>query len=819
MNNISKRLTTLFEKHDIVFWYDDEGKLKDEFDSVELKAKKLMIDNNEFGIKYEILDAPKDSKFLVYSDKKEPEARDNWLLDLQLKSYIFSADRVSMILNDLGIDIVYKPLVANHIEFFRAKKRVEYFAKLLEAMEDEHTILLKMIATLLKCDVAIEPMVIKLLERDELFDELVKYKLDSYFWKIIQKRYNYTQDSPTIKDFGYKLLQNHFYSFVDKQKCLLNKEAILFVKNWMDSTTHSKSFKKLSKDIQQELSIELQVKECDFEGMLECDTYEVCEQYVLSTLLKMLLEEKVQSDTTIEICKKRELSFWYSGYQNIYRAIISAIKLKDLVKNTPLDIRDFDSGIQEYAHNYFKIDYHYRRYVNFANKSEHLDILKELNTRIEDIYLNDYLRVINDKWQPFVRDYQKASLSYQKDFYQNVVSPILQNRQKVFVIISDALRYECGVELKNNISGLNRFDAIIEPLVGALPSFTQLGIASLLPHKRLSFEGSDDSVSVDATSSKGSKNRDQILKRYHPKSVYIDSQSFLGFSRDSGRVFVKEHNVIYIYHNEIDATGDKRESEYKVFEAVDSTLNSIEKIIKQITNLNGTNIYITSDHGFLYQNSATLESEFCKVAKPTNSKKFNRRFIISDSIEPDNCLDIYDASTFYIDSQDKIALAKSINKIRVQGGGHRFVHGGASLQEMVIPLISIKKRRKDDVKSVDVSAIPISKITTNSLIVSFYQEEPVSQKIKPLKLKVAFYSQDGHLISNTQVYNFDSQDTYERNREIKLQFDLKQNANDYSGEDIKLVMKKLIDESNEEPIYKEYSIKLQLTFANDFDDF
>jgi uncharacterized protein (TIGR02687 family) len=820
MSNIEARLKDIFEKYNIVFWYDDEGKLKDEFEALNLDVKKFYINNNEFSIKYEILTSKKGSKFLVYSDKKEPQDRDNWLIDLVLRGYKFSADRASMILNDLGIDLVYKPFIENHLEFFKAKKRVKPFIKLLEEGEDEKTLALKMIATLLKCDVAIEPIVIKLLDKSELFEEIIKYKLDEFFWKSIKDKYNYKQDNPTIKDFGYKLLQNHFYFFINRQKCLLNKESILFVKNWMDSSTNKNSFRKLSKTIQKELSIEQKVKSCNFYNIIECDSYEVCEQYILSTLLKMILTEKIDNNKALKICKKRELSFWYSEYKNIYKAIISAIKLKDLVNKNTFSIKDFNEGIKEYVDGYSKIDYYYRKYIGFANNSEHLDILKELNSRIEDIYLNDYLRVINENWQTFVKDYKNSSFGYQKDFYKNTVLPTVTNKQKIFVIISDALRYECGVELKNKIIGLNRFDANIEPLVSMLPSFTQLGIASLLPHKRLSFEGSDDSVFVDGVSSKGSKNRDNILKKAHNKSVYIDSERFLEFNRQMGRNFIKENDVIYIYHNEIDATGDKRESEHKVFNAVDSSFETIEKLIKQITNLNGNNIFITSDHGFLYQNSETKESEFCKVTKPLNPKRFNRRFIISDDIESNTCLDIYKASNFFIDSNELIALAKSINKIRLQGGGHRFVHGGASLQEMIIPLISIKKRRKDDVKSVEVSAIiSISRITTNSVIIPFYQEEPINQKIKPLKLKMAFYSKDGILISNSQTFNFDSQDEYERNRETKLQFDFKQNASDYSGEDIKLVIKKLIDGSNEEPIYKEYNIKLQLSFANDFDDF
>jgi uncharacterized protein (TIGR02687 family) len=820
MSNINQRLNHLFDKHNIIFWYDDGGKLKDEFDTLELEAKKLIIENNEFGIKYEILTAKKDSKFLIYSDKKEPEYNDNWLLDLQLKSYMFSADRASMILNDLGIDIIYKPFIQNHIEFFAAKSRVEPFSKLIEKGDNEYALALKMIASLLKCDAKIEQIVIRLMVDEKNYALLSKYNLQNYLWKDIAVKYRYSSDTPTIKDFSYKLLQNHFYSFVDRSKCELNKEAVLFVKSWMDSSSNKKSYESLSKTIQKELSIASLIGEYKFEDIVACDTYELCEQLVVSNIAKMILKQNSIKEEILNICDTREHTFWYSKYVNIYKAFTSAAKMIDLIKNGHFEMSDFDKGIIAYAESLSKIDYHYRKYIQHSNKAEYPQILKELSQRIENIYLNDYLRVLNDNWQLHVKEYEKSNLNYQKDFYKRDVAPIVASKQKAFVIISDAMRYECATELKNRIVGLNRYSAEIEPMVGVLPSFTQLGIAALLPNEKLSFDGKDDSVYVDGSSSKGTINRDKILKKSNPKSAYIDSESFLDFNRDNGREFAKAHEIIYIYHNEIDATGDKSASEHKVFDAVEDSFATIEKIIKQIANFNGSNILITADHGFLYQNTPTADSEFCSVEKPSSFKHFNRRFIISDEIKKSGCIEIYDASSLNIKGNEKVALAKSINKIRLQGGGHRFVHGGASLQEMVVPLITIKKRRKDDLRIVEVSPVSLpSQITTNSVILSFYQEEIISDKVQPLSLKIALYTNDNKLISNTQSYTFDKIDHDDRNREVKLKFDLKQNAGDHSGEYIKLVMKKLIEGSSEEPLYKEYKIKLQLSFVNDFDDF
>jgi hypothetical protein len=163
-------------------------------------------------------------------------------------------------------------------------------------------------------------------------------------------------------------------------------------------------------------------------------------------------------------------------------------------------------------------------------------------------------------------------------------------------------------------------------------------------------------------------------------------------------------------------------------------------------------------------------------------------------------------------------LANSINKIVMPGGGNRFVHGSASLQELVIPLISIRKKRSDDVNTVNVDVMPLPRITTNSVNVSFYQEEPISDKVLPITLKLAFYAPNGELISTTHTVTFDSTEQDSRNREKRLKFEFKQSASTYSNETVTLLMKKVFLNSSEEPVYKEAQTLLKLSFFNDFDE-
>ena len=55
MSKIAQRLNTLFDDHRIILWYDEGGSLKDEFNSLEIEASKIELNNNEFGIKVKVL--------------------------------------------------------------------------------------------------------------------------------------------------------------------------------------------------------------------------------------------------------------------------------------------------------------------------------------------------------------------------------------------------------------------------------------------------------------------------------------------------------------------------------------------------------------------------------------------------------------------------------------------------------------------------------------------------------------------------------------------------------------------------------------------
>src|SRR6201999_4344654 len=93
----------------------------------------------------------------------------------------------------------------------------------------------------------------------------------------------------------------------------------------------------------------------------------------------------------------------------------------------------------------------------------------------------------------------------------------------------------------------------------------------------------------------------------------IQAEDFKALNAEERRELYKANRILYVYHNRIDATGDKPGTERQVFEAVEDTLRDIVDLVKKLANANATNIFITADHGFLFQDEDLADSFFLSI--------------------------------------------------------------------------------------------------------------------------------------------------------------------------------------------------------------
>jgi uncharacterized protein (TIGR02687 family) len=447
-----------------------------------------------------------------------------------------------------------------------------------------------------------------------------------------------------------------------------------------------------------------------------------------------------------------------------------------------------------------------------------------LSEHIENMYSTNYLLKINNQWQLYVDGVSKweaPPIMLQRNFFSRHVQPVLKKDNKIYVIISDAFRYEIGDEFLSLIRQEDRYDATLEPILAMLPSYTQLGMAALLPNKEF-FSGNDSgTVLVDGLSSQGTANRVKILgQALSQRGTAIRAEELMRLNKEDCRALVRDHDVIFIYHNRIDATGDKRESEERVFDAVEETLQELIKLVKKLTGANANNLIVTSDHGFIYQNRPIEESDFAGSDAEGDQILFrDRRFVLGKGLKEVSSLRKFQPSDLGLSGDIEVQIPKSINRLRLKGAGSRFVHGGASLQEVVIPVIKINKKRQSDISAVEVDILrgSSSVITSGQLAVALYQAQPVTDKIQPRKLRVGIYNQEGELISDSHDLTFDLTSENPREREMPLRFVLTRKADEANGQEVILQLKEKVPGTSYERDYKSLRYTMRRSFTSDFD--
>lgn len=827
---VQAALEKLFQQYRLVFWYDDKAEMTELFKSLQIpQVEKVVIENNEFTLKHKFIIEQPNQRFLIYQSKAKPIDNENWLLDLLLSNYEFHTEASSLYLQDLELPQEFKSLIQQHEEFFAAEKRINELKALLEQGDRESVIRLKMLSVVCSTVPEWEKIVYALFlealkNKQDKYKAIEKYGLLSFLWETIEKKYNYKSPTPGIKDFLLQLIQDNFERSIPSGKPTLNKEAYLFVNRWKENTKAKQIFYDWSTQLEKNLGVEAAIQNLNTEQLLDADTYAVIDKKIIVGIREQIVNNTSSNFIIQEWIEKRRVKFFFSDFIQIYNALSYAAALLDEIRKANLTIQNPQDGFEKYEKQWHKIDLVYRKYIYASEQAEHQNILKELTGKIEKAYGNSFLLKLGDNWQSVLsgmKSWDIEKITNQKQFYQQWVTPYIKKENRVFVIISDALRYESAVELRDLILKEDRYTATLNAVLGSLPSFTQLGMAAMLPHTALTFEEKSDIVYADGMSTQGTPNRTKVLQKSFSGSIAIGAEDFLKMNaKTDGREFIKPYNVIYIYSNHIDKIGDDKTSEGKVFEATETEFEYLLRILKHINNMNGYNMIITADHGYLYQHNRLDESDFTDFTPAGNLYKTSRRFVLGNNLIGNQSVQKWEGKDLGFADDTEALIPKSINRIRIQGAGSRFVHGGASLQEIVVPVLEINKARKSDIEQVDIDIISgSSNITSNSFAVNFYQKQPVADKIQPRQIKAGFYSEAGQLISDVITLLFNSSDSDAMAREKRQIFLFTAEAAKYNGQDIKLKLEEQIDGTSQFKTYKSFTYRMLIAFSSEFDDF
>ena len=802
-----------FYKRRIIFWYDEEKEFEDKLDEIPLENAKLLVltGTNNFAAKKLLTVDDTTSNYLVYSPITYESKEDDWLLNIELYSEAFRADLVSIWLNEVDLPQTpdFRRLMKKYRKFFGAQTRRTAFLKRNRGIDAAPQMHLTVMATICGTQDVRPNSIIKAvisngtdMESNETFQSLVNFGADAPFWALVKQATGYfeEEDASIEKLVAHILLTATTRTL--RTEYLAGLDGFIstphqawcydFVSEWI-AGDRKEEINGILRNVEEELHLQSRFKQVPLEDLVGTEMFPCVNECILTYLMTEINNHIINVDEIVSTVEKRRTLAWYDAVQCYYEGILQVAKMQAFFLEHSAGFHTVEARNvwKEYADDYYRMDTYYRQYHLAFGKSLTVgndqldDLFKQVTDRVEGLYTHWFLGELGNHWsdvcaEELVQYGHLLEVPQQEAFYRQKVKG---QENRVFVIISDALRSEVAASLAEQLRRETQSKVVLSACAGIFPTVTKFGMAALLPHKQLSIKersNGDLQILADGMSTDAG-NRDKVLKAANRNSVALKYKEIAPMKRAQRSVLVKGMDVVYIYHDKIDEASHTSDS--MVFPACDDAIEEIKNIVRIICNeFGGTRVYITADHGFLYTYSPL--SEDAKVDKTTPSEQdveIDRRYLITrKGAKPDFLLPV----KFMDDGYDAFAPRESV-RIKKKGGGLNFVHGGISLQEMVVPVIEYHYLRNDskayqrnkakyDTKPVEVSLLSASRKISNMIFsLNFYQKDAVSDNRSAANYLLYFVDSDGKQISDTAKIIADKTNENGQERVFRCSFNLK----------------------------------------------
>jgi uncharacterized protein (TIGR02687 family) len=478
---------------------------------------------------------------------------------------------------------------------------------------------------------------------------------------------------------------------------------------------------------------------------------------------------------------------------------------------------------QKYTDDYYRFDQAYRRFYAAYDCWQQDDSLIPLRRQVEQVYTNGYMRELAVKWtQSLIRQstdqWAITGVPQQTRFYMECVQPYVNKGERIFVIVSDAFRYEAGQELTDRLNQEKKGSAELSAMQSVLPSYTTLGMPALLPHHSLSYQWNrqkEPEIILDQMTTIGTHARNLILHKRMKESLAIQAQDLRDMRQQEMRQQFQSMKVVYIYHNRIDANGDHPASEAEVFAATEQAIDELIALVnKLVNNVSASTVIVTADHGYIYHRDPVKPSG--KLPKAGGKiLALNRRFMLSEeNIDTEGTLQFSTKGELANDPPLRVTVPNGDERFMIQGGGANYVHGGAMLQEIVVPVVTFHSRRHDVLRQVNVKLMSSTRKITNMItFLEFYQTEPRVEKVRPRRLNLFFIDSKKEKLSNEVHLLADRTSEKSADRVFREKFVFKNRSYDRHAT-YYLVLED--EDQTVEKIYERIPFTIDIAFADDF---
>lgn len=838
-----------FYKRRIIFWQDEDREFESTLDELDLPGVNIvkLTGTNNFAVKKLLLHDDLTGNYLIYNPFSYAAPQDDWLRDIELYSEEFRADYYSILMSELNIHAspVMRRTVKLYSTFFDNKERVARLRKIGREYQTPLQLHIDIMAVLAGLsggsaqDVFIAVLSAGLDEENNaVLNNIEKFGNIEAFWQLVRKYTGFIhEDDKPLGFFASHVLLTALAQTMNPS-VLKGLERFISESNraycysiiheWRNREDNTALWD-LCRTVEQELQLPSRFDKQEIETLLTGDIFPSIHEIILKRFFSEASEQVVKPDLILKTVENRRTSGWIEHFSDYYDCLYFIAKMQEFYQNNAAGFHIVEPKAvwKLYTENAYEMDSFYRHFhyafgCTLKDSNPLLeDKLKHATEYVEGLYQNWYLKELTGCWTNAISD-NLASLGYvseiakQRDFYSRYIRPLAGKNTRAFVIISDALRYEVAAELCDTLIRTTKGTAKLEAMQAIFPSITKFGMAALLPGRKISVD-EDMGVYVEELPTSSTQDREKVLCIGNSNSVAIQYNDVLSMKRAERRELVSGKEVVYIYHNTIDAIGDKAPTENKVFEACEDAIQEISNILRIIVNdMQGTDIFITSDHGFLYTYRPLTEGD--KISKNTFTGKVyevGRRYALTEPSATGEYLLPVQLDSEISGTPVKGYTPQDSTRIKISGGGENYVHGGVSLQELCVPVIVFKNLRTSSKKYVEVSNAELKllsesrKVSNLLFSLDFFQRQPVGDKVQPCAYTIYMTDDEGVPVSDRQTVIADRTSLNASDRVFRVRFNLKAGAYD-SKKIYRLVI------ANDTDVPEEVEFHIDIAFADDF---
>jgi len=282
----------------------------------------------------------------------------------------------------------------------------------------------------------------------------------------------------------------------------------------------------------------------------------------------------------------------------------------------------------------------------------------------------------------------------QLETFERFVKPAISSGKTAYLLV-DGLRYEMARELQAAFGALEATK--LQVTIGTLPSITEVGMAALMPNAHAQAElvpvgPGRVGLSFQGRTLASRKDRLEYLEEIVGIPVYTAQLESLLPAKAKVREAIKDAALVVVTAtDELDGiceTGNVALARRLMHDV----LQQLVRATRVLHGLGVESVVITADHGFLF--GETIDSGG-KIDPPGGvTHDLHRRAWVGIGGAASESIVRFSARQAGLEGNLEIAVPRSLGCFKVAGGTLAYFHGGASPQELLVPVLVVKAARQ-----------------------------------------------------------------------------------------------------------------------------